>query len=125
MFGSRKNSKPRFAKCSTVQRAWRGIPATPPGCYRPIYHIAAYPFLQRDSRWAEDKSQDQEQEIHALPGMQDDGKPVTAKSFRGEGIDEPRQNGRGNAPGLVEMIEAKYYAIGDPIPSSEHAFHFG
>ena len=35
------------------------------------------------SRQSENESQDQKQEVNTLPGMQDDGEPVTAKTSRG------------------------------------------
>ena len=48
-------------------------------------NIATYLFLDRGSRQAENKSQDQNHEKYCLPVMQYDREPVTVEAFTGPG----------------------------------------
>ena len=50
---------------------------------------------------SQDQSQDQEDEVNALPGMEDDGEPVAAKALGGEGVQQTGQDVPRQAPWLV------------------------
>jgi hypothetical protein len=80
-------------------------------------------FIENGSRQAENKSQNQKHEEYTLPGMQNDGEPVTVEAFARIRKYQVCWQGSQNTPGLMKMVQGEDDAVCHPIPFSKDTFH--
>ena len=76
-------------------------------------------------RQPQHQTEDQNEEVNTLPGMQEDGEPVAAEVLTGEGKYRPNCDIVQNAPGLVKMVQPEEDAIRYPVPFAKPACHSG